>query len=89
MIVGGIFVVLHSAYLDFKYSAFINGLPDTLISGPFPTIFIASVIFLFGCVLAVWLYRVKKGQGFQLSHLTENRKCLLEKSNSGPDSFRQ
>lgn len=63
MIIGGAFVVLHAAWLDFKYSEFTKGLPSTLVSGPFLRILIASVVLLLGVTLSVWLWRVRKRTG--------------------------
>jgi hypothetical protein len=63
MIIGGFFVALGSLWLDFDSADFVEGLPRTLVSGPFATTLVAGVVFLLGCTLAVWLHRVQKRAG--------------------------
>ncbi len=63
MILGGGFVTLITSYLDFTFATFVQGLPGTLTSGPFPTLLGGSVVLLLGCALAVWLWRVQRRTG--------------------------
>ena len=63
LILGGIFVAMHGLYLDFNWTEFSQGLPGSLVSEPFPRIFIAILIFLVGCALSVWLWRIRKKTG--------------------------
>jgi len=73
MIIGGAFVALYSIWLQFDYSHFVKGLPGTLVSGPFVTILIASVVFLSGCALGIWLYRLRKKTGLSTRPFDKNR----------------
>jgi hypothetical protein len=63
MILGGGFVALFTGYLDFNYATFVSGLPATLTSGAFPTLFGAVLVLLLGCALGCWLWKVGKRTG--------------------------
>jgi hypothetical protein len=63
LILGGGFVVLFTSYLDFDVSRFLNGLPGTLITSPFTTLLGGAVALTIGCLLGIWLWRVRRRTG--------------------------
>jgi hypothetical protein len=63
MILGGGFVAMYELYLEFRLDEFTRKLPGSLISGPFPRVFLAVLVALAGCALALWLWRVGKRAG--------------------------
>ena len=63
LMLGGGFVVLFTSYLDFNARQFVDGLPSTLITSPFTTLFGGIIALALGIALRLWLWRVQKKTG--------------------------